>query len=62
MQYIGDLRRSFMGARQVQGSTRIQLETIKTFADALHQFVSAQAITIIVALRHHAEWLETWHN
>ena len=44
-----------MGVRQVQNSTKIQLETIKTFADALHQFVSAQANTIVVALRHHAK-------
>ena len=35
---------------------------IKILADALHQFVNPQQITIIVALRHHAEWLESWHN
>ena len=39
-----------------------KLELIKTLADALHQFVNPQEITIVVALRHHAEWLESWHN
>ena len=39
-----------------------KLELIKTLADALYQFVDPQEITIVVALRHHAEWLESWHN
>ena len=39
-----------------------KLDMIKTLADALHQFVNPQQITIIVALRNHAEWLESWHN
>ena len=39
-----------------------KLEMIKTLADTLHQFVNPQDITILVALRHHAEWLESWHN
>lgn len=39
-----------------------KLEAIKALADTLHKSVNPQDITIIVALRHHAEWLESWHN
>ena len=39
-----------------------KLEIIQILADVLHQFVNPQEITIVVALRHHAEWLESWHN
>jgi hypothetical protein len=39
-----------------------KLAMIQMLADALHQFVNPEEITIVVALRHHAEWLESWHN
>jgi len=38
------------------------LEMMQILADTLHQFVDPQDITIVAVLRHHAEWLESWHN
>ena len=39
-----------------------KLEMIQILAERLHQFVDPKEITIVAALRHHAEWLESWHN
>lgn len=37
-------------------------DMIKLLAQQLHQVVLPENITIIAAVRHHAEWLESWHN
>ena len=35
---------------------------INILASHLHKVVKPEQVTIIVALRHHTEWLESWHN
>ena len=35
---------------------------IQTLANALHKVVDYEDITVMASLRHHAEWLESWHN
>ena len=37
-------------------------DMIQMFASHLQEVVSPENIQIFVALRHHAEWLESWHN
>ena len=37
-------------------------EMIKVLANKIDQIIKPEDITILVALRHHAEWLESWHN
>lgn len=40
----------------------LKLEMIQTLANALHKVVDFENITILASLRHHADWLESWHN
>ena len=35
---------------------------LRIFASHLHNIVKPEQLTIVVALRHHTEWLESWHN
>ncbi len=35
---------------------------IQLLANHLHQIFKPKNITIVAALRHHSEWLESWHN
>ena len=37
-------------------------EMIKVLAKNIYQAIKPEDVTILVALRHHAEWLESWHN
>lgn len=37
-------------------------EMIKVLANKIDQIIKPEDITILVALRHHAEWIESWHN
>ncbi len=37
-------------------------DMIQLLANHLHQIFKPKNITIVAALRHHSEWLESWHN
>ena len=39
-----------------------RMQILLLFSKILHEFIDPDDITIVIALRHHAEWLESWHN